>query len=852
MKPSTKKILINVGIIVFFLVLACIYFSPLLEGKALPQGDLQKYEGMAKAQKDFHAQTGDYSNWASNMFSGMPGYQITNSPQHSVFNVLRDVFTLHWLGWHNDIGVLFLYLVGFFVALLALGLSSWMALLGALAFGFGSYNIIIIEAGHITKAWCMAMMAPILAGMMMCFKGAGIWGTDRPKAVGRLVWGGILFAISLGVQIAFNHIQITFYTAIGGVVMGVVYLVYSIKDKYLPKFFVSAGVLLAGVLLALACNTRHLLVNEEYMHYTMRGGKEITVTPADLHPEAANAAQTQTSKGLDINYAFSWSYGVGETYTLLVPGAMGGGSGERVGQDSEFYKNFRQERAPLYWGNQPFTSGPVYFGAIVIFLFILGLFIVKGPERWWILVATIIAILMSWGRNFMGFNEWLFNNLPLYNKFRTPSMSLVLANVTMVLLAVLALKQLVAQRQQSDAAALKRLNRNIFISAGITLGILVVGLVVSASLSFSGASDAQMAAQYGNNWGRIQEVLIADRHALFNADSLRSICFVVVAAACVWLFANNKVLKRSGIFAVVLALLVLIDLWNVDKRYLNKDNFTNKHAIEMMPSQMDQAIDQLAAQYGDEDYRVVDFSTDTYNNSTPSAYHKQIGGYSAAKLRRYQDLIDFYLGANAVFDHYYKTQSFDNYPVLDMLNARYIVLPMQNGQAQPLRRNSALGNAWCVADIKVVDDANAEILALNDFNPATTAIVAKADAEYLSGLAAQRDSAAVVKEVVNKPANLNLCKYEFASATEQLVVFSEINYPPDWFAYIDGQKVDYIHANYVLRALRVPAGNHIIEFRNESPTMHKLDTVTMICSIVSMLLIAGVLVIYYRKRNQRA
>ena len=846
-----KNIFTHVGIILILLMISGIYFMPILQGKALPQGDLQKFEGMAKAQKDYHAQTGEYSNWASNMFSGMPGYQITNSPQHSVFSPIRNVLTLRWMGRHNDIGILFLYLLGFYVALAALGINSWLALLGALAFGFGSYNIIIIEAGHITKAWCMGLMAPILAGMMLCFRGASRLKDDKRKAAGNLVWGGILFAISLGIQIAFNHIQITFYTAIAGVVMGLVYLVYSIKDKYFPKFLVSVGVLILGAVLALACNTRHLLVNAEYMQYTMRGGNEITVTPTDLRPDAQPANTTTASNGLDINYAFSWSYGIGETYTLLVPGAMGGGSGEKVGTDSEFYKNFHSDRAPLYWGDQPFTSGPVYFGAIVIFLFILGLIIVKGPERWWILVVTLIAIFMSWGRNWMGLNEWLFNNLPLYNKFRTPSMSLVIANVVMVLLALLAVKEVADQKQNATKESLKKLNRNIFTAAGITVGILVVGLIVAGSLSFSGgSSDTQMASQYGSNWSRILDILIADRHALFTADSLRSLFFVVVAVALLWLYANDKIIKKSGVLAVALAVFVMVDLCGVDRRYLSKENYTNKYAIEMSPSQMDLTIDQLAAQFGDEDYRVADFSTDTYNNSTPSAYHKQIGGYSAAKLRRYQDLIDFYLNAPAVFDHYYKTHSFDNYPVLDMLNARYIVLPMQNGQAEPLRRASALGNAWCVSEIKVVDDANAEILALNDFDPAHTAIICREDAGYVAGLPAQPDSMAVVKEVVSKPADLNLCKYEFESATDQFVVFSEVNYPPDWFAYIDGQKVDYIHANYILRALKVPAGKHVIEFRNESPTMHKLDNVTLVCSIVFVMLIAGVLVVYYRKRKQ--
>ena len=443
-----KKILTHIGMVVALLAISAIYFMPILQGKALPQGDLQKYEGMAKAQKDYHEATGEYATWCPSMFSGMPGYQITNSPQHSVFTPVKNILSLQIFGRQNDMGVLFLYLLGFYIALVALGISPWLALLGGLAFGLGSYNIIIIEAGHITKAWAMAMMAPVLAGELLCLKGAGVWGSDRKRSIQMLVWGGILFMVALGLQIALNHIQITLYTAIGGILMGIVYAIVSIKDKYFVRFLLSTGILVVGVVLALVCNTRHLLVNEEYMQYTMRGGSEITVTPQDLYGKDFPRNNNSNDKGLDINYAFSWSYGIGETYTLLVPGAKGGGSIEPVSKSSASYSNFHQEKVPLYWGDQPFTSGPVYFGAIVMFLFLFGMIVVRGPERWWILAATLLAILLSWGRNFMGFNEWMFNHLPLYNKFRTPSMSLVLANALAVLMAVLGLKEATTLREQ--------------------------------------------------------------------------------------------------------------------------------------------------------------------------------------------------------------------------------------------------------------------------------------------------------------------------------------------------------------------------------------------------------------------
>ena len=846
-----KQIITHLGIVLVLLAISAIYFMPILQGKALPQGDLQKYEGMAKAQKDYHEATGEYSTWCPSMFSGMPGYQITNSPQHSMYTPIKNVLTLQIFGRQNDMGVMFLYLLGFYIALVALGVSPWLALLGGLAFGLGSYNIIIIEAGHITKAWAMAMMAPVLAGMLLCLKGAGRLKTERHRGVSNLVWGGILFTLALGTQIALNHIQITFYTAIAGLAMGIAYLCHSIGKKYFPQLLLSVGVLLVGVLLALACNTRHLLVNEEYMQYTMRGGSEITVTPQDLYGKDYPKNNNANDKGLDINYAFSWSYGIGETYTLLVPGARGGGSIEPVDKSSASYSNFHQEKVPLYWGDQPFTSGPVYFGAIVIFLFLFGMLTVKGPERWWILAATVVAILLSWGKNLMGFNGWIFEHLPLYNKFRTPSMSLVLANVLAVLMAVLGLKELFSGKLEP-----KRAFRALYISAGATVGVILLGLLFSGGLSFSGSADNEMAAQYGNQWPTIQNIFIQDRKALFSADSWRSILFIVLAAATLWAYLRLTKDKKENrpatslIPLAVLALLIVIDLQGVNSRYLNKDNYVrNARMLEMQPAQYDIDIDAMAAQAGDQDYRVLNLAVNTFNDSKPSAFHNQVGGYSAAKLRRYQDLIDFYIGYRI------------NMPVLNMLNTRYIV--MRDGQVQ--RNPDALGNCWFVRDIQWVDDANAEILALNEFDPSTTAVVNKNEFDGMgvlpctpnSGLTrgaytgvSPYDSTATIEMDHKRPTDLNTLTYRSHSGTPMLALFSEVYYLPDWKAYIDGQPAEYIRANYILRAMVVPAGDHVIEFRNEAPTMHRLDNITLICSIVTLLVIAGGLFLYYRKRKK--
>ncbi len=817
MKPTTKKILIHGGIILFFFILAAIYMSPVFDGKIIQQGDTLKWQAMAKEQHNFHKSTGDYAIWNSSMFSGMPGYQITASPSPTIFGKINSVLHLGHLGYSGNIGILFMYLLGFYVCLLMLGCNPWLSLLGAVAFGLGSYNLIIIEAGHITKAHAMALMAPILGGMMLTFKR-------------KYVWGGILFTLALGLQIASNHIQITYYTMLAAIVLGLVYFIFSLKDKWFKSFLLGVGVLLVGCVISVGGNARLLFVNQEYAKYTMRGGSEITVTPEDLYKDG-EPKSIAASNGLDKDYAFSWSYGKAETYTLLVPGAYGGGSGETVSRESEFYKNFRQEQAPLYWGDQPFTSGPVYFGAIIIFLFIFGLFVVKGPDRWWLLLATILAILMSWGKNLMGFNSFLFDNLPLYNKFRTPSMSLVIANVTMVLMAVLALKAIFDKENPIDT---KKLNRGLYISTGISAGFILLMMVLSNSFSFSGTSDVEMAAQYKEQWSFIQDILVKDRKALFMSDSWRSLIFIVLSAGLLWLYINNKI-KKSGIIIGILACLVLIDLWGVDRRYLNDKNFVTEKKLKLKPTQVDQTLDQYAAQFKDEDYRVFDLSTNTFNDSQPSAFHHQIGGYHAAKLRRYQDLIDFYFSRHINMD------------VLNMLNARYFVVPGQNGQPMVQRNPEALGNAWFVNEYQLVEDPNAEILALNSFGPADTAIIDKRFASMVQDKNLERDSNSVIIMEHQKPYNPDYVVYKTKTSKEQLAVFSEVYYAPDWKAYIDGKPAEYFRVNYILRAMVVPAGEHKIEFKCEAPLMHKLDKVTLLFSILFVVVVVGTLVLYYRK-----
>ena len=843
-----KKIWIHVGMVMAMFAVACIYMSPALNGKIIRQWDIQKYEAMSHMQKQAREVTGYTPSWAPSMFSGMPGYQITAEPQHSAFRPLHDASTLSHIGLHRDIGVLFLYFIGFYIALLAFGVSPWLALVGALGFGLGSYNLIIIEAGHITKAWAMGMMAPVIAGLVLALRGA-IKESDKKLRNRRILWGALLFTLALILQISFNHIQITVYTAIACIFIGITYFVVSIRQHRVPQFAITMGFLLVGAALSFGCNARLLLVNEEYARYTMRGGNELTVTPADLYGESAAKAAENTANGLDIKYAFSWSYGIGETYTLLVPGAMGGGSMEPFNpDDSKLYNAFAEngyeypwgEKEPLYWGGQPMTSGPVYFGAIVIMLFLLGMIVVKGPERWWLLAASVISILLSWGGNFMALNGWLFEHMPLYNKFRTPSMALVLANVCMALMAALTLKHLFSSQHTEEDR--NRLKKGLYISAG-SLVAIILGVMLFGSMNFS----SQVEEQWPEH---LSSALRADRESLFMSDSWRSIIFILLAAATIWLYLNKKI-KKSGIALAIIGVLIVVDLWGVDRRYLNSENFIEKEEVELTPKPYDTDIDTKAAQYGDKDYRVFNLAVNTFNDSEPSAFHHQIGGYSAAKLSRYQNLIDFYLGRyNPNGDLVSMEQANVSMPVLNMLNARYLVLPFKQGVGV-VRNTNALGNCWFVDSILSVNNPNEEIMALKDFNPATTAVV-DASQWKVDNKSWKSDSTDVIEREHQESGNPDYVKYHSHTSGTRLAVFSEIYYAPDWFAYIDGKPVEYFRVNFILRAVEVPAGDHVIEFKNEAPRLHRLDNITLVISIVTLIVMGGaIFLVYYKKKEKK-
>ena len=771
------KFIPHIAAVVLFLSLSLIYFYPVVtEDKTLFQSDLSQMVGWGKDAKDYHEQSGEYAFWSNSMFSGMPANYTYTVPFSNIFSYISTVFRLNLSTFH--IGILFIYMLGFYIFLISFGCKPLLSVVGAIAYAFTSYNLIIIEVGHVNKGLVMATMAPIIGGIILCYRK-------------KYLWGAITTLIFTGINVMWGHQQISYYLLLMIVILAIVYLAYAIKEKTLKDYFISSGILVVVAALALAPSLGSLLTTADYAKDTMRGGSELQ-----------NNAETgdKKSTGLEIDYAFAWSYGKSETMTLLIPNFYGGRSHYNVGENSEYYKALRaigqsnqqakqiSKYAPTYWGDQSSTSSP-YAGAIVCFLFLLGLIIVKGREKWWLLGATILSLILSWGKNFE-LNEFIFYNLPLYNKFRSVSMALVIAEVTMVTLAILALKEIFDNKENRRIYL-----KPVYISAGITGGLcLLFALLGSSLMSFSGLSDG-----YNQNFQQIPNLLtaiISDRKSMLMADSWRSFAFIALAAGALWYYIKNK-FKTTYLIAII-GILIFTDLWVVGKRHLNYDSFVDKIKNEqVIPTE----IDKLILQDNDPNYRVLNMTLSPFQESTTAYFHKSIGGYSPAKLSRYQDILDHYF-SNSI-----------NPNILNMLNTKYIIFPTQQGQPQVQLNPDALGNVWFVNELKWVDTPNEEIESLKDFNPVQTAYIDKIWQNDLSGWEAmqhEEDSTAFIR--LTDYANPGNLFYESSSTKPHLAVFSEVYYKT-WRAYIDGKEVPVVRVNYILRGLEVPAGNHKIEFK---------------------------------------
>ena len=778
--------------IVAFVLMCVIYFAPeFFDNKQLPQGDVQSGVGMGHDARLYHEKTGEYADWSNAMFGGMPHNYAYSQPSKSVFRTVEDVVRI---GLPNHTAApLFLYLLGFYVFMLCVGCSPWMSILGAIAFALASYNIIIIDAGHINKCYVIATMPAVLGGIMLCYRK-------------RYVAGIIVTLLSLGLNVYWNHQQISYYLLLMIIPLAIVYFIVAIREKTVKDFFVASAVLLLCAVMAIMPAADKLIPTMDYTKETMRGG-------AVLHDSADSEAG---KSGLNRDYAFQWSYGKAETMTLLIPNFYGGSSNYPLGDKSETYKTLKKyagasqarqyvKALPTYWGDQPFTSGPVYAGAIICFLFVLGLIVVPQKERWWLLVAAVIGIVLSWGRNFPSLNNWLFDHLPLYNKFRTPSMALVMTTTAMAIMAMLALKEVVERH-----VTLKQVG----IAGGVTAGLcLLYALFPSLAGSFTAAVDAQLP-----DW--LAPSIIADRQHLLTADAWRSIAFIVLSAAAILAYLKSEKM-RSSILVAILAVLTLVDLWAVDKHFLNDDHFIPKRQSLWTPTDADK---QIMADT-DPDYRVLNLTSNTFNESRTSYYHKSIGGYSPAKLRRYQDIIDYYLSGRI------------NMNVLNMLNTRYVIT--QNGaQLNP----TAFGNAWFVKEIRWVNTPNEEIEAIGDADLKEVAFIDTCWRSKVQSEVAMTQPAFIELANYANPGNLF---YESESSENGIAVFSEVYYKT-WRAFIDDEEVPVLRANYILRAVEIPAGKHTIEFRCKDELLQKSQVVSVAASALIALIIL-LLLIFRRK-----
>ena len=842
-KEILKKALPYVIIVAGFVVIAYAYAPQVLQHKVVNQSDISSWKGMSHEILEWNeAHPDDPALWTGAMFGGMPATQISVQYKGDATTPLYDL--LFW--GQRPPSYLIISLLGGFLLFLAFGANPWLSAVGAIAVTFCSYNMQIIQVGHNTKMVAIAFMPWVLAALVYAY---------RRKAL----LGAVFFALALSFQIKANHPQITYYLAF--IVIG-----YAIaefcgavaaqrKMERVPflstpvgRWLMASALVLVGGLLGIATNANKLLPTYEYAEYTMRGGSELT------HDE-----HNQTGDGLKLDYATAWSYGIEETLNLLIPNLNGGSSSGELSRDSETFKVLQsygvnaesmRKGMPLYWGPQPFTAGPMYLGAVSLFLFVFGLCVIRGRYKWWIAGVSVLALLLAWGSHFMWFSEIFFKYAPLYNKFRTVSMILVILQVTVPLLGILGVN---AALFAKDPLPEKKVRNGLLTALGVTGGLsLLLALFPGLAGDFSSATDA---AVFGGNEQLIR-ALQDDRRSLLRADAFRSLIFILLTAG-VFFAAWKRKLKALPAVAVI-GVLLLVDLWGVDKRYLNKDHFVTERNFDAQfnPRPVDNAIHQDT----DLSYRVLDLSVNTFNDAIVSYHHKTVGGYSPAKLQRYQDLIDFHIAPemsrvasdiNAVIPTASTIADIEGglkyYPVLAMLNTKYIVI---DGNSYPLTYSQALGNAWFVERSRTATTADAEMAALGEIDPGREAVIF--DAQAAEGTAAEYPGAAE-GSIVMKEYSPNRLSYDVTAVAKGLAVFSEIYYPAGWKAYIDGEEVPVLRADYTLRALLIDEGDHEVEFVYDPGSFTIGKNISLASSLVIILALAGCILysfFYGHKKRQ--
>ena len=828
-----KKFLPDVVVVLVFAIISFAYFLvPVTQGKILFQHDASAGVGSAQELTEYQNRTGETTRWTNSIFGGMPTYQM--SPSYQSTDGLSQVMNAYHLWLPDNVWFLFAYLLGFYILLRAFDFRQTLAALGSIMWAFSSYFLIIIAAGHLWKVMALAYLPPMIAGIVLAYRG-------------RYLSGFIVTALFTAFEIKANHVQMTYYYLFIILFMVIAYLVKAVREKQLAGFMKSTGVVAAAAVIGIAINLSSLYHTWQYQKESMRGKSEL------VKKDAAN----QTSSGLDRDYITQWSYGIDETLTLLVPDAKGGATvplsknaTAMAKADPQIQSMIPQlyDAIPQYFGMQPGTSGPVYVGAFVLFLFILGLFIVRGSMKWALLAATVLSVLLAWGHNFMGFTNFFLDYIPMYAKFRTVASILVIAEFTIPLLAALALKKIV-----DEPEVLTKQMKFVYISLALTAGVaLLIALFPGMMEPFISDQERQMITSIqgmdGNTANTILSNIAAMREAMVSADAWRSVIIILIGFALLFLYKMKKL--RAEYMVICMAVLCLVDMWQVDKRYLNDEMFVPKSERDM-PHQAT-STDLAIMKDKSLDYRVLNLASNTFNENETSFFHKSIGGYHPAKLRRYQEMIDAYIAPEmqaamqAIAAKNGNMQEVDGakvFPVLNMLNTKYFILPLQGGATMPLQNIYAQGNGWFVDKINYVADANAEYAGVGKIDVRHEAVADK-KFESVLGKAQSNDSTAKVKLVKYEPNNL---QYTIDSKKGGVVVFAEIYYP-GWTATIDGQPAELGRVNYILRALNVKAGKHTVVLDFHPTSISTTETIAYIAIVILLLAIAGAGYMEWKKK----
>ncbi len=811
MQFSAKKILLHLLVLIGFVILSLAYFNPVLEGKQIFQSDIMQYTGMAKQQNDFRTQSGEETYWTNSAFGGMPTYQLGAHYPHNYIKKLD--LSLRFLPRPAD--YLFLYFMGFYILLLVLKVDFKLAALGALAFGFSTYLIIILGVGHNSKAHAIAYMPLVLSGILLTFQR-------------KYIAGFLLTTVAMALEIVANHFQMTYYLMLLVIVLGMAHLIDAYQKKKLPLFFKSVAILVAAVIISIGLNATNILATQEYVKESTRGKSELTINP--------DGSRKEISSGLDRKYITEYSYGIIESFNLFIPRFMGGGNGENVGKDSNTYEAFKKlgaspaqalqeaKQAPTYWGKQPIVEAPAYVGAVILFLFVFALFLVKGRLKWWLIGGVILSLLLSFGKNFGLLTDLFIDYFPMYNKFRAVSSIQVILELCIPILGIFGLVRLFNEFDKNNEK-LKALKYSAIITAGLALVFLLFG---SSLFNFVGINDGQYIQAYGQDF---IDAVKEDRKAMLSSDTLRTLVLVLLSAGVIWMYLKKKLSEK--LVVIVFAALIVFDLVVVDRRYVNNDNFVSSRQVKE-PFQANAA--DLEILKDDSHFKVLDLTVNSFNSGRASYFHNALGGYHAAKPRRIQNIMSYQIEKN-------------NLQVFNMLNIKYFIQTTKDGEKIALQNPDANGNAWFIEQFKVVRNPNDEILALDSLDSKREIVFNDYDfgSRYISvGIPSfEVDSLASINLVEYKP---NYLKYSSQNSKDGFAVFSENYYRQGWQAFIDGVKAEHIRVNYVLRGMEIPSGEHTIEFKFDPQVIRTGSSIALGSSILLGLLLLGGLFYEFRKK----